>query len=78
MEAELYRSRIYLFHKHYGRRAALALKILIVALTVPKILAHALLRCITRGRKGRTVTSWRELRHAVGSIDATFKERMAT
>jgi len=74
MEAELYRSRIYFFHKHYGRGSALRLKALIYAATLPKILMHKLLRFISRGRKGRTVSSWQELRRALGDIQAPQEE----
>jgi N-acetylglucosaminyl-diphospho-decaprenol L-rhamnosyltransferase len=69
MEAELYRSRVVLFHKHYGRGATFWLKALIYAMTVVKIVVHRFLKYITRGRRGRTVTSWQELRRALGSVD---------
>ncbi|MFZ5917172.1 MAG: glycosyltransferase family 2 protein [Chloroflexota bacterium] len=78
MEAELYRSRVYFFHKHHGPAAAAALKALIYTLTLPKILAHRFLHILTRGRKGRVVSGWQELRQALGSVDDTFKERMAS
>ena len=77
MEAELYRSRVYFFRKHYGRTAAFCLKALIYVMTLPKMFIHKLLRCVTRGRRGRTVTSWRELRLALTSVDSAFKERVA-
>lgn len=69
MEAELYRSRVVLFHKHYGKGAAFWLKALIYAMTVVKIVVHRFLKYITQGRRGRTVTSWQELRRALGSVD---------
>lgn len=78
MEAELYRGRVYFFHKHHGPAAAAALKSLIYTLTLPKILAHRVLHFLTRGRKGRAVTGWTELRQALGSVDGTFEERMAS
>jgi N-acetylglucosaminyl-diphospho-decaprenol L-rhamnosyltransferase len=77
MEAELYRSRVYFFHKHYGKAPALCLKALIYAMTLTKIVVHGLLRSVTKGRKGRAVTSWRELRLALAGMDSAPKERMA-
>ena len=74
MEAELYRSRVYLFHKHYGRAAAFCLRILIYAMTLTKMLVHSLLRCVTSRRRGRRITSWRELRQALGNVDSAVKE----
>ncbi len=76
MEAELYRGRVYLFYKHYGPLAAWGLKVLIYAFTLPKMVAHGALRFVTRGRKGRVVTDWQELRQALGSVQATFEERI--
>jgi N-acetylglucosaminyl-diphospho-decaprenol L-rhamnosyltransferase len=78
MEAELYRGRVYFFYKHYGRVAASGLKTLIYALTLPKILGHGLLRFVTRGRRGRIVTGWQELRQALSSVNSTFEERITT
>jgi len=75
MEAELYRSRVYLFQKHYGRGAACGLRGLVCAIQVPKMLFHRLLRFLTRGRRGRTVTSWRELRAALCAADAALEGR---
>jgi N-acetylglucosaminyl-diphospho-decaprenol L-rhamnosyltransferase len=78
MEAELYRSRVYFFRKHYGRMAAFCLKALIYAMTLPKILVHRLLGYITRGHRGRTVASWQELHMALDSVDSTLKKRTVT
>ena len=77
MEAELYRSRIYFFRKHYGKVAAFCLQSIIFAITLPKMLIHRLLRYITRGRLGRTVTSWQELRLVLASVDSASEERVA-
>jgi len=77
MEAELYRSRVYFFEKHYGKATAFGLKILIYTLTLPKILFHRLLRYVTRGRKGRIVTDWKELHQALSSTNSNFEERIA-
>ena len=74
MEAELYRSRVYLFHKYHGRAAALCLRVLIYAITVTKMLVHSMLSCVTKGRRGRSVTSWQELRQALGNVDPAAKE----
>jgi hypothetical protein len=77
MEAELYRSRVYFFRKHYGQVAAACLKALIYAMTLTKMVVHRILRFVTGERSGRTVTSWQELRQAMGSVGAMFKERIA-
>jgi N-acetylglucosaminyl-diphospho-decaprenol L-rhamnosyltransferase len=67
MEAELYRSRVYFFRKHYGRFSALCLKALIYGFTLPKIFIHSSLHLLTNGRRGRTVTSFKELHLALNS-----------
>jgi len=61
-EAELYRSRIRFFHKHYGAEAAARLKMLIYAITAVKGVWHGTLRKLSGGRRGRMVVGWRELR----------------
>jgi GT2 family glycosyltransferase len=76
MEAELYRSRIYFFRKHHGKAAAFCLQVIICAITLPKMVIHRLLRYVTRGRVGRTVTSWQELRLALTSVESASKERV--
>jgi N-acetylglucosaminyl-diphospho-decaprenol L-rhamnosyltransferase len=76
MEAELYRSRVCFFRKHYGPTAALCLRILIYAMTLTKTLVHGVLRFLTQGRRGRTVTSWQELHLALSSVDSLFTERI--
>jgi hypothetical protein len=78
MEAELYRSRVYFFRKHHGRPAAQCLKLLVYALTLTKMFIHRLFGFLTKGRTGRPVTSWRELRLALTSVDAAFKEEMTS
>jgi GT2 family glycosyltransferase len=78
MEAELYRSRVYLFQKHYGKIAALCLKGLIYATTLIKIVVHGILRFLTGGRKGRTMPNWQELHLALRSVDLAFRERIAS
>jgi len=78
MEAELYRGRVYFFRKHYGRAAALCLTTLIYALTGIKLLIHRGLRWVTRGRWGRSVASWREVRMALSSVGSMFSDRMAS
>ncbi|MCP4536081.1 MAG: glycosyltransferase family 2 protein [Chloroflexi bacterium] len=78
MEAELYRSRVYFFHKHYGKVSASCLKILIYTITLVKMLVHRLLRFVTRGRSGRLVTGWQELRSALSGVDSTFEGTVAS
>jgi N-acetylglucosaminyl-diphospho-decaprenol L-rhamnosyltransferase len=56
-EADLYRSRIRFFRKHYGVRSAQLLKIQIYTLTALKNVIHGILRQLTRGRYGRPVVS---------------------
>jgi len=74
MEAELYRSRIYFFRKHYGKVLAFALKILIFGITLPKILFHSALRRVTGERCGRPTTNWQELRLALIGTEAPSQE----
>jgi GT2 family glycosyltransferase len=74
MEAELYRSRVYFFHKHYGKLAAFALKILIFGFTLPKILFHSILQCVTNERRGRPTTNWQELRLALIRTETPAQE----
>ena len=61
MEAELYRSRIRFFRKHYGEGQAMCLKALIYAFTFVKSVWHRPLRWLTRNRYGRTLVGLREL-----------------
>ena len=56
-EADLYRSRIRFFRKHYGNRSAQVLKLQIYATTALKNVFHGILRRLTRGRLGRPVVS---------------------
>jgi GT2 family glycosyltransferase len=56
-EADLYRSRIRFFRKHYGSRSAQLLKMQIYLLTAVKGLVHGTLRRLSGGRYGRPVVS---------------------
>ena len=69
MEAELYRSRVYFFSKHYGKFAAWCLKALIYGFTLPKMFIHRCLNLSTNGRLGRRMTSVRDLHLAFKAID---------
>lgn len=60
-EADLYRSRVRFFRKHYGAAQAAALKSMIYGLTFIKIVAHHLIRLATGDRRGRPVVSLRDL-----------------
>jgi N-acetylglucosaminyl-diphospho-decaprenol L-rhamnosyltransferase len=60
-EADLYRSRVRFFRKHYGGRAAWLLKLQIYSLTAIKIAVHGLLRLVSGGRYGRPVVPLRHL-----------------
>jgi N-acetylglucosaminyl-diphospho-decaprenol L-rhamnosyltransferase len=61
MEAELYRSRIYFFGKHYGPAAAWLLKAMIYTITPIKWVVHRGVRLVSGGKKGRNVVGWRQL-----------------
>ena len=60
-EADLYRSRIRFFRKHYGSRSAQLLKIQIYTSTALKNVIHGILRSLTGGRYGRPVVSLQHL-----------------
>jgi N-acetylglucosaminyl-diphospho-decaprenol L-rhamnosyltransferase len=60
-EADLYRSRVRFFRKHYGSRSAQLLKLQIYTLTVVKNIVHGTLRRLSRGRYGRPVVSLQHL-----------------
>jgi N-acetylglucosaminyl-diphospho-decaprenol L-rhamnosyltransferase len=60
-EADLYRSRIRFFRKHYGNRSAQLLKTQIYTSTALKTVIHGLLRHLTGGRYGRPVVSLQHL-----------------
>jgi GT2 family glycosyltransferase len=60
-EADLYRSRVRFFRKHYGTLTVVALKVLMYSLTAVKIVYHRTLRVISRGRRGRAVVGIRDL-----------------
>jgi GT2 family glycosyltransferase len=77
MEAELYRSRVYFFGKHRGRGSALVLKALVYGLTAVKIVVHRAIRSVSRGRRGRNVPSWRQLRAALKGAEVLDSERRA-
>lgn len=60
-EADLYRSRVRFFRKHYGDRAVWLLKLQICTFTAIKIAVHGLLRLVSGGRYGRPVVPLRYL-----------------
>jgi GT2 family glycosyltransferase len=64
-EADLYRSRVRFFRKHYGDLSARALKLLLYALTAIKLVAHRLLRLVSGNRRGRRVVSLSDLQAAL-------------
>lgn len=67
-EADLYRSRVRFFRKHYGDRAAQLLKLQIYGFTALKVVVHGLLRLISGGRYGRPVVSLRHLAAELGEV----------
>ncbi len=67
-EADLYKSRVRFFGKHYGPLASLGLKGLIFGLTAIKILINWMLLQATRGRRGRPVVSLNALVTALRSV----------
>jgi N-acetylglucosaminyl-diphospho-decaprenol L-rhamnosyltransferase len=54
-EADLYRSRVRFFQKHYGSGTAWLLKLQIYAFVAIKTVVHRLLRWVSSGRYGRQV-----------------------
>ena len=62
MEAELYRSRVYFFRKHYGSIRYQLLEMLIYVITPIKWAVHRIVRLLSGGAKGRNVVGWRDLR----------------
>jgi N-acetylglucosaminyl-diphospho-decaprenol L-rhamnosyltransferase len=70
MEAELYRSRVLFFHKHRSQVEAWCLVGMVYGATAIKMALHGMLRLLTGGRKGRTVTTWRQLRAAMSRAEA--------
>lgn len=72
MEAELYRSRIYFFRKHYGLVQSQLLRLLVYLITPVKWTVHQVVSFLSRGRKGRNVVGWREL-HAILSADSKLQ-----
>ncbi len=60
-EADLYRSRVRFFRKHYGDRTAELLKLQIYTLTAVKTVVHGLLRLVSGRRYGRPVVPLRHL-----------------
>ena len=60
-EADLYRSRIRFFRKHYGGHSAQFLKIQIYTSTALKTVIHGMARRLTGGRYGRQVVSLQHL-----------------
>jgi len=71
-EADLYRSRVRFFRKHYGARAAWLLKLQIYSFTAIKIAVHGLLRLVSGGRCGRPVVSIRYLATELRGINRSF------
>jgi GT2 family glycosyltransferase len=61
-EALNYRSRVRFYRLHHGERDARAVTWMILGATAVKTPLHALVRLVTRGRRGRTVVPMRELR----------------
>jgi GT2 family glycosyltransferase len=60
-EADLYRSRVRFFRKHYGNTAAQLLVLQLYIFTAIKNFVHTLLRLLSGGRYGRPVVSVRYL-----------------
>jgi N-acetylglucosaminyl-diphospho-decaprenol L-rhamnosyltransferase len=67
-EADLYRSRVRFFRKHYGDAAAVRLKMLIYGLTGVKLVVHRTLRLISRNRRGRAVVGMRDLNASLRGV----------
>jgi GT2 family glycosyltransferase len=67
-EAELYRSRVYFFRKHYGQLKAFSLKTLIYIFIIPKIIGHKFLLLLTNSQRGRIVPSLKDLHLAFKTL----------
>lgn len=67
-EADLYRSRVRFFRKHYGPLQANALKAMLFASTALKATGHGLLRALTRSRRGRPVVGLRRLAQSLRDV----------
>jgi N-acetylglucosaminyl-diphospho-decaprenol L-rhamnosyltransferase len=67
-EADLYRSRIRFFRKHYGSRSAQLLKIQIYISAALKNVIHGMLRRLTGGRYGRPVVSLQHLANQLEEV----------
>jgi hypothetical protein len=67
-EADLYRSRVRFFRKHYGNVAAMALKTLIYSLTAIKVITHGTLRLLSGNRRGRVVVGLGDLMTALRNV----------
>ena len=67
-EADLYRSRVRFFRQHRGSAQAVALKIMIVAVSLPKIVWHKAWRFLSGGKRGRPVVGLRMLFEAMRSV----------
>ena len=65
-EADLYRSRVRFFRKHYGDGAANLLKLQVYGFTLLKTLVHGMARLISGDRYGRAVVTLRELAMRLG------------
>ena len=61
-EADLYRSRVRFFRKHHGVASATLLKSLILTAVTAKHIWHGALRRVTGGKRGRAVTTFRQMK----------------
>ena len=61
-EADLYRSRVRFFRKHYGLVPAAGLKALIYGSVLAKQAVHGALRLVSGGKRGRPVTTFQQLK----------------
>ena len=61
-EADLYRSRVRFFRKHYGVAASSSLKALIYGSVLAKQAVHGVLRSVSGGKRGRPVTTLQQLK----------------
>jgi N-acetylglucosaminyl-diphospho-decaprenol L-rhamnosyltransferase len=64
-EIDLYRSRVHFFRKYHGPLPACILELQIYSISLVKIAVHRLLVLLSRGRLGRPIFSFRELRHSM-------------
>ena len=74
-EANLYAGRMRFYRKHHGEKVARLFAAQLWVLTPPKIVAHALLRTFSGGRRGRRILSLGAMRRALAGTPEPIDRR---